>query len=96
MRSWLVFAMAFGAVMLHAWLNRGGSRYWYLNGIVPLVYGATVAGMFMGRDFVLSFQIIVYGAIIPITLLLFFWVTQSNRRARKSAPPEELHHPSGQ
>lgn len=96
MGSLLVFTMAFGAVMLHAWINRRDNRYWYLNGIVPLAYGAIVAGMFMGRDFVLSFQIIVYGAIIPITLLLFLWVTQSNGRKRKPTPPEELHHSPGQ
>ena len=70
MNSWAIFTLAFAAVVLQAWVRGRGSSNWYLGCIVPLVYGGAVAWMFVGRDFTRSLQIILFGAAIPITLLV--------------------------
>ena len=73
MNSWAIFTLAFAAVVIQAWVRGRGSSNWYLGCIVPLVYGGAVAWMFVGRDFTRSLQIILFGAAIPITLLVSAW-----------------------
>ena len=70
MNAWAVFTAAFAAVVLQAWVSRRGERRWYMGCIVPLAYGGVVAWMFLGKDLLLSLQIILFGAVIPIALLL--------------------------
>ena len=74
MNSWAIFTLAFAAVVIQAWVRGRGSSNWYLGCIVPLVYGGAVAWMFVGRDFTRSLQIILFGAAIPITLLVSAWL----------------------
>ncbi|MEA4932391.1 MAG: hypothetical protein VB071_02185 [Lawsonibacter sp.] len=73
MNVWTVYTIAFSAVLVQVWAERKRSRFWYLRGIVPLLYGAVVAGMFWEKDAVRSFQIIVFGGILPVLLLLGAW-----------------------
>lgn len=68
-----LFILAFGAVILQAWASRKDSPDWYLGCIVPLLYGAAVAWMFVGRDCIRVFQIVIFGAVLPISLLLSVW-----------------------
>ena len=74
MNSWAIFTLAFAAVVLQAWVRGRGSSTWYLGCIVPLVYGGAVAWMFVGDDAKRSLQIILFGAAIPITLLVSAWL----------------------
>ena len=70
MNAWTVFTVAFAAVVLQAWISRRGEPHWYMGCIVPLIYGGVVAWMFRGEDLLLSLQIILFGSVIPIGLLL--------------------------
>ena len=85
MSVWTVYSIAFAAVLLQAWAGRGRTRYWYLNGVIPLLYGAVVAWMFLGRDCILSLRIIVFGGALPILLLLGAW--WDSRREGRGQPP---------
>ena len=80
MNAWTVFTIAFAAVVLQAWISRRGERHWYMGCIVPLIYGGVVAWMFLGDDLLLSLQIILFGAVIPIFLLLSLWVKEKKNR----------------
>lgn len=72
MSPWAVFSVAFATVVLQAWISRKGARDWYMGCIVPLAYGGVVAWMFLGEDLILSLQIILFAAVIPIILLISF------------------------
>ena len=73
MGAWTVYTLAFAAVLTQAWLGRGSRRYWYLEGIVPLLYGGVVAGMFLEENPLRSLQVMLFGSLLPITLLLWTW-----------------------
>lgn len=85
MNAWAVFTLAFAAVVLQARFTRRDSPSWYLHCIVPLVYGAAVAWMFMGESFIRSLQVILFGAAIPITLLLSAWCRRLAQGREESA-----------
>ena len=51
MNSWSVLFIALAAVVLQAWVSRRGAPGWYMGCIIPLLYGAAVAWMFVGQDF---------------------------------------------
>ena len=51
MNSWSVLFIALAAVVLQAWVSRRGAPGWYMGCIIPLLYGAAVAWMFIGQDF---------------------------------------------
>ena len=87
MNAWAVFSVAFAAVVLQAWVSRRGERHWYMGCIVPLIYGGVVAWMFLGKDLLLSLQIILFGAVIPIFLLFSLW--EREKRSRKDDSPSE-------
>ena len=84
MDHWALFLFAFAAVVIHAWLCRREDPHWYLGCIVPLLYGGTVAGMFLGDDLLLALRIILFGAVLPVAGLLWLW-----RSDRDREPPEE-------
>lgn len=73
MNAWTVYTIAFAAVLAQAWLGRKTRRYWYLEGIVPLAYGGVVAWMFLEEDPLRSLQVMVFGAVLPILLLVWAW-----------------------
>lgn len=73
MQAWAMYTAAFSAVVLQAWAGRKNSPNWYLGCVIPLLYGAVVAWMFVGADCARAFQIVVFGAAIPISLLLSAW-----------------------
>ena len=91
MNSWAIFTLAFAAVVIQAWVRGRGSSNWYLGCIVPLVYGGAVAWMFVGRDFTRSLQIILFGAAIPITLLVSAWLRKRDEEGEEieGAPKEQ-------
>lgn len=72
--SWGIFSVAFAAVVVQAWASRKNSPNWYLGCIVPLLYGAAVAWMFVGEDLLRSILVILVGTAIPITVLLSAWL----------------------
>ena len=84
MNSWAIFTLAFAAVVIQAWVRGRGSSNWYLGCIVPLVYGGAVAWMFVGRDFTRSLQIILFGAAIPITLLVSAWLRKRDEEGEEN------------
>lgn len=86
MNSWAIFILAFAAVVVQAWMNRKNSPNWYLGCIVPLVYGGVVAWMFIGEDFVRSLGIIIFGAAIPISLLVSFWRHGEEEKNQENVP----------
>ena len=86
MSAWTVFSIAFAAVLAQAFLGRGKRRYWYLEGIIPLVYGGVVAWMFLEEDPLLALRIILFGALLPAGLLGWLWW---DRRRESSDPPDE-------
>ena len=47
MNSWSVLFIALAAVVLQAWVSRRGAPGWYMGCIIPLLYGAAVAWMFV-------------------------------------------------
>ena len=83
MASWGLLAAAFAAVLLQAWARNKGAPDWYMGCIVPLLYGAAVAWMFVGRDFMLCLQIILFGAALPISLLVSSWLRGRERKRRE-------------
>ncbi|MBC5721268.1 hypothetical protein H8S11_00285 [Flintibacter sp. NSJ-23] len=84
MNSWAIFTLAFAAVVIQAWVRGRGSSNWYLGCIVPLVYGGAVAWMFVGKDFTRSLQIILFGAAIPITLLVSAWLRKRDEEGQEN------------
>ncbi len=90
MNSWALLTLAFAAVVLQNWLTWRNSPNWYLHCIVPLAYGAAVAWMFVGQDFIRSLQVILFGTAIPTTLLLSAWC---RRRAEEPGEPEDSELP---
>ena len=86
MNAWAVFTIAFASVVLQAWISRRGERHWYMSCIVPLAYGGVVAGMFLGDDLIRALQIILFGAVIPIFLLLSFRRREKKRRDEEKTP----------
>lgn len=85
MNVWAVYTIAFSAVLAQVWAERKNSRYWYLKGMIPLLYGAVVAWMFWEKDAARSFQIIVFGGFLPILLLLGAWWDKS--KESREVPP---------
>lgn len=83
MNAWTVFVLAFAAVLAQAYWNRGKRRYWYLEGIIPLAYGGVIAWMFREEDPLLSIQVIVFGCLLPIGLLLWCWWDNREQRREK-------------
>lgn len=73
MNAWTLYTAAFAAVVIQAWAGRKNSPNWYLGCIVPLLYGAAVAWLFVGRDCIRAFQVVILGAALPISLLLSIW-----------------------
>lgn len=84
MNSWAIFTLAFAAIVIQAWVRGRGSSNWYLGCIVPLVYGGAVAWMFVGKDFTRSLQIILFGAAIPITLLVSAWLRKRDEEGQEN------------
>ena len=80
MDSWTVFSLAFAGVMFSAWLGRKNSPNWYLGGIAPLLYGGVVAWMFLEKDPLLALRIILFGALLPVGLLLWAWWSRRENR----------------
>lgn len=87
MNAWTVFTIAFAAVVLQAWISRRGERHWYMGCIVPLAYGGVVAWMFLGDDLIRSLQIILFGAAVPIFLLLS--LRRGEKKTRRDDHTEE-------
>ena len=67
MNSWSVLFIALAAVVLQAWVSRRGAPGWYMGCIIPLLYGAAVAWMFIGQDFLRALRVILLGTALPIT-----------------------------
>ena len=70
MNSWAVLFIALAAVVLQAWGSRRGAPGWYMGCIIPLLYGASVAWMFVGQDLLRALRVILLGTVLPITLLV--------------------------
>lgn len=82
MSAWTVCSVAFAAVLAQAFRGRRTRRYWYLEGIVPLFYGGAVAWMFWEEAPLRSLQVMLFGSLLPIALLL--WVRwDSGREGRR-------------
>lgn len=89
MNIWTVYTIAFAAVLIQAWTSRKRCRYWYLSGIIPLLYGGVVAWMFVGEDFLLALRIILCGTALPILLLLWaWWDSRTEEREKRGEAPE--------
>ena len=84
MGAWTLYTVAFAAVLAQAWLGRGRRRYWYLEGVIPLLYGGAVAWMFLEEAPLRSLQVMLFGSLLPVALLLWTW--WDSRREDESNP----------
>ena len=73
MSAWTICSIALAAVLAQAFLGRGRRRYWYLDGIIPLLYGGVIAWMFLEEDPLRALQVMLFGSLLPIALLLWIW-----------------------
>ncbi|MGI5962166.1 MAG: hypothetical protein ACOX7N_00450 [Lawsonibacter sp.] len=73
MSAWTLYTVAFAAVMTQAYLSHPRSRFWYLQSIVPLLYGGVVAWMFLEEDPLQSLQVMLFGSGLPILMLVWAW-----------------------
>lgn len=83
MNSWAIFTLAFAA-RSHPGLGKGQRLLQLVFGLhCSPVYGGAVAWMFVGRDFTRSLQIILFGAAIPITLLVSAWLRKRDEEGEE-------------
>ena len=75
MNSWSVLFIALAAVVLQAWVS-------------PLRYGAAVAWMFIGQDFLRALRVILLGTALPITLLVSLGGHEPPPQDPPAPPPE--------
>ena len=88
MNSWSVLFIALAAVVLQAWVSRRGAPGWYMGCIIPLLYGAAVAWMFVGQDFLRALWVILLGSALPITLLISLGERTSPPQDPPASPPD--------
>ena len=87
MNSWSVLFIALAAVVLQAWVSRRGAPGWYM-GCIILLYGAAVAWMFVGQDFLRALWVILLGSALPITLLISLGERTSPPQDPPASPPD--------
>ena len=73
MSAWSVFLIAFAAVVVQARVSRRGDPKWYMGCVIPLLYGGAVAWMFLEEDPLRALQVMLFGSLLPIALLLWIW-----------------------
>ena len=88
MNSWSVLFIALAAVVLQAWVSHRGAPGWYMGCIIPLLYGAAVAWMFIGQDFLRALRVILLGTALPITLLVSLGGHEPPPQDPPAPPPE--------
>ena len=88
MNSWSVLFIALAAVVLQAWVSRRGAPGWYMGCIIPLLYGAAVAWMFVGQDSLRALRVILLGTALPITLLVSLGGHEPPPQDPPAPPPE--------
>ena len=80
MNSILTLGIALLVVVFHAWASRRSPRYWFLGGIVPLVWAGLLLFLwFQGQVHLPSDWRMV---LFPSILLLLIWL-QGNQAAKK-------------
>ena len=90
MNSWSVLFIALAAVVLQAWVSRRGAPGWYMGCIIPLLYGAAVAWMFIGQDFLRALRVI----LLELPSLLPFWSPWAGTSPRPRIPPLPRRNPA--
>ncbi len=89
MGSWFVYSLAFAGVLLSACTNRRTSPHWYLSTVPSLLYGGVVAWMFLEENPLLALRIILFGALLPVALLLWVWRGGQERHSTPGEPSEK-------
>lgn len=80
MNTAVTFAVAIIVIVVHVWLCRRSPKFWYLGGLVPLLWIALLAFLFFngavswGQDW----KMIVF----PTLILLLLWI-QGHQAAKK-------------
>lgn len=80
MNTAVTLIVAIVVIVLHVWLCRRSPKFWYLGGIIPLLWIALLVFLFLngkiswGQDW----KIVVF----PTLLLLLFWI-QGRQAAKK-------------
>ena len=88
MNSWSVFFIALASVVLQAWVSRRGAPGWYMGCIVPLLYGASVAWMFVDQDLLRAMWVILLGTALPITILVSLGRHEPTPQNPPAPPPD--------
>ena len=80
MKTAITLIAAITVVMLHVWLCRRSPKFWYLGGIIPLLWIALLVFLFFNRkiDFGEDWKMIIF----PTLLFFLFWI-QGHQAAKK-------------
>lgn len=88
MNSWSVLFIALGRRGAPGVGQPEGAPGWYMGCIIPLLYGAAVAWMFVGQDFLRALWVILLGSALPITLLISLGERTSPPQDPPASPPD--------
>ena len=76
----LTFVIALLVILFHTWASRRSPRYWYLGGIVPLIWLGLVVFLWSRGQIDLPADLRIL--IVPTVLLLLIWL-QGSQAAKK-------------
>lgn len=88
MNSWSVLFICPGRRGCSRRGSAGGRPGWYMGLHHPLLYGAAVAWMFVGQDFLRALWVILLGSALPITLLISLGERTSPPQDPPASPPD--------
>lgn len=80
MNTVMTLIIAFVVIVLHVWLCHRSPKFWYLGGIIPLLWiGVLVFLFFNGKiNFGEDWKIIIF----PTLIFFLFWI-QEHKAAKK-------------
>lgn len=80
MKSFITVIVALIVIVFHIWASRRSPRYWYVGGIIPLLWVGVLAFLFINGqiDFKEDLRVIVF----PTLIFLLIWL-EGHQSAKK-------------
>ena len=80
MNAAITLLIAIDVIILHVWLCRRSPKFWYLGGIIPLLWIALLVFLFFNEKINLGedWKIVVF----PTLIFFLFWI-QGHQAAKK-------------
>lgn len=80
MNTAITFIIAIVVIILHVWLCRRSPKFWYLGGVIPLLWVVLLVLLFFNGKISLEedWKMIVF----PTLILFLFWI-QEHQAAKK-------------